>query len=94
MAIFYSDNAERSAGGPSVPYSRWNAVEGYLTHYENYLMLDFLAKANTTQSERAQARKELGTREAAWSGGSSARPARGFFVLSVGTSSRKSSSRS
>ncbi|MCP1540127.1 hypothetical protein [Methylorubrum extorquens] len=59
MAIFYSDNAERSGGSISVPYSQWNANKGYLTHYENYLVLDFITRASKDRAEIAQARKEL-----------------------------------
>ncbi len=58
MHIFYSD--QRSEGGAvSVPYEKWNANKGYLKHYENYLMLDFISKASKDGRERAQARKEM-----------------------------------
>ena len=39
--------------------SRVDATKQYLTHYANSLYLTFLLNANTTMSEKAQARKEL-----------------------------------
>lgn len=56
MAIFYSD--ERG-DAPSIPYDKINAVKGYLRHYSNMRMLDFIAKESKDGRERGEARKEL-----------------------------------
>lgn len=57
MAIFY-DDAQRGGGDP-VPYDRINATRGYLRHYDNYLILDAIAKAPKNTLEKLQALKEL-----------------------------------
>jgi hypothetical protein len=58
MTIFYSEQRSEPVG-PLPPYETWDAVKGYLNHYSNYLVLDFMAKTSKDGREKAQARKEL-----------------------------------
>lgn len=57
MAYCYNDNAPYD--GPLIDIRRLDATKQYLKHYDNFLMLDFLAKNETDRNERAQAEKEL-----------------------------------
>lgn len=57
MGICYSD--ERQAGGNVVPYHKINANKGYLTHWSNKMLLDFIIKQSRDARERAQARMEM-----------------------------------
>ena len=57
MFICYSD--DKSAGKSPVPYEVWKATDNYLQHYNNMMLLDFLATNSKDGVERAQARKEL-----------------------------------
>ena len=52
----YSDSAPRS----STPVNVWamNATKAYMTHYANFLFLDFIMN-HGTYAEQQQARKEL-----------------------------------
>ncbi len=56
-SIIYEDNPVR--GGHPVPYHRINATKNYLKHYDNFLMLDFLAKNETDFALRRRADHEL-----------------------------------
>jgi hypothetical protein len=42
-----------------VPYSEQPANRYYMTHYENFLYLNFISTKSDDVSERAQARKEI-----------------------------------
>ena len=55
MFICYSD--DKSAGKSPVPYEVWKATDNYLQHYNNMMLLDFLATNSKDGVERAQARE-------------------------------------
>ncbi|AMB48326.1 hypothetical protein [Methylobacterium sp. AMS5] len=56
-AIFYADN--KSGEGVKIDVWRMNGTKAYLRHYENYLMLDFIAKSTKDREEQRRARVEL-----------------------------------
>lgn len=57
MGICYSDQKDEPP--KNVPYEKWNAVKGYLKHFENSLYLSFLLANSHNRAEKAQASKEL-----------------------------------
>ncbi len=59
MTFFYSDNSEPFTGS-FIPYSEQPAGKYYITHYSNYLYLNFiLTHESSTFAEKTQAKKEL-----------------------------------
>ena len=58
MGLVYDDNPPRSNGNPP-RYDTQDANKGYLKHYANMLLLDFIAKSTKDFKEAAQARGEL-----------------------------------
>ena len=46
-------------GGFPIDYDKINATAGYLRHYENWLTLDFIAKATNRVQEKMQALNEM-----------------------------------
>lgn len=57
MSLVYDENPVKS--GHIVPYDRQNATKSYLTHYSNYLYLNFILKNSKDMKEQYQAGKEL-----------------------------------
>lgn len=53
---FYSDIAPR--GKSDIDVWKMNGSKAYLRHYDNYLVLNFIAK-NGTRQERAEVEKEI-----------------------------------
>jgi len=58
MSICY-DDSKKSNYFSSIPYGEMPANRYYMTHYANFLYLDFISKKSDDVSERAQARKEI-----------------------------------
>jgi hypothetical protein len=56
VMIVYSDEPSSRS---KVPYHLQKATRNYLTHFENYLLLDFMARQSDRKGERDQARKEM-----------------------------------
>lgn len=60
MTFCYSENEPRMSGSHFTSYENQNAVRNYLTHYGNYLYLNFIMKhPETSYLEKTQASKEL-----------------------------------
>lgn len=56
-SIFYGSNTDVPAF--PVPFHKIKATEGYLRHYDNYLILSFIQKSTTDRKEKQQATQEL-----------------------------------
>jgi hypothetical protein len=63
MGIIYDDNPTREVPKHPVDYYKLNANKHYMTHYSNYLTLQFMQRSETRAREKAQVTKELGTAE-------------------------------
>ena len=61
MFIVYSE--ERNALHHPVKYHNLNATGAYINHYNNSLLLSFIARESDNFAEKAQARKELAMAE-------------------------------